>query len=62
MIKKIATQAVYVTDQLLALKFWTEKLGFEKRTEIDMGNGSSWLEVAPPGAETCLVLYPRKLM
>ena len=62
MIKKIATQAVYVSDQDEALQFWTQKMGFEKRGEVDMGNGYRWLEVAPKAAESCLVLYPKKLM
>ena len=62
MIKKIATQAVYVTDQNKALEFWTQKLGFELRKNEDMGIGFKWIEVAPKGAETSVVLYPRKIM
>ncbi len=62
MIKKIATAAVYVNGQDEALKFWTQKMGFEKRDEKDMGNGFRWPEVAPRGAESCLVLYPKQLM
>jgi lactoylglutathione lyase len=62
MIKKIATVAVYVADQTKALAFWTEKVGFELRERIEMGNGMAWMEVAPPGAESGLVLYPQKLM
>lgn len=62
MIKKIATVAVYVDDQEEALKFWTEKIGFEKRQDIDMGNKYRWLEVAPKGAESCVVIYPKTLM
>ena len=62
MIKQIATVAVYVRDQKEALEFWTKKVGFNLRDNIDMGNGMSWMEVAPEGAETRLVLYPQKLM
>jgi predicted enzyme related to lactoylglutathione lyase len=62
MIKKIATVAIYVSDQNKALAFWTEKVGFELREKIEMGNGMAWMEVAPPGAESGLVLYPQKLM
>jgi lactoylglutathione lyase len=62
MIRHIATAAVYVEDQKKALDFWTETMGFEKRNERDMGNGYSWLEVAPPGAQSSLVIYPRALM
>jgi lactoylglutathione lyase len=62
MIKKIATVGIYVDDQNKALQFWTKKAGFELRNNIDMGNGMTWMEVAPKGAESCLVIYPKKLM
>jgi lactoylglutathione lyase len=62
MIKKIATTAVYVEDQQKAKTFWTEKVGFRLVRETPMGPGGSWLEVAPPGAESALVLYPRAMM
>ena len=59
MIKKNATAAVYVDNQDIALDFWIQKMGFEVRADIDMGNGYRWLEVAPKGAESCLVVYPK---
>ena len=62
MIKQLATVGVYVEDQPAAEKFWTEKLGFEVKNKKEMGNGLYWLEVAPPGAQTALVLFPKKLM
>lgn len=62
MIKNIATVGVYVDDQKKALQFWTDKIGFELRKNIDMGNGMTWMEVGPRGADSCLVLYPKKLM
>ena len=62
MIKQIATVAVYVEDQQRAKTFWTEKVGFEVVTEHPMGPGASWLEVAPKGAETRLVIYPKAMM
>ena len=62
MITKIGTVGIYVDNQQAALKFWTEKAGFELRKNIDMGNGMTWMEVAPKGAESCLVIYPKKLM
>jgi lactoylglutathione lyase len=27
-----------------------------------MGPRADWVEVAPPGAETCLILYPKAMM
>jgi uncharacterized glyoxalase superfamily protein PhnB len=62
MITKIGTVGVYVDSQERAEKFWTEKIGFEIRLKKDMGNGTSWFEVAPKGAESCLVVYPKSLM
>jgi predicted enzyme related to lactoylglutathione lyase len=62
MIRKIATAAVYVEDQQQALEFWTTQVGFEVHAEKSMGPQARWIEVGPPGAETCLVLYPRSMM
>jgi len=62
MIKWIATQAVYVSDQTAAEEFWKNKVGFDVVTTREMGNDLRWLEVAPPGAQSRLVLYPRSLM
>jgi lactoylglutathione lyase len=62
MITKIGTVGVYVEDQGRALKFWTDKVGFVEKDRKDMGNGNFWLEVAPAGAESALVLYPKGLM
>lgn len=62
MIKHIGTIGIYVDDQLAASRFWTEQVGFEERARTPMGEGQFWLEVAPPGSPTCLVVYPKKLM
>ena len=48
MITNIRTVAVYVADQDAALRFYTEKLGFEVRNSQPMGPQGNWLEVAPP--------------
>lgn len=62
MIEKIATAAVYVDDQQEAVKFWTEQVGFEVHRDKPMGPQASWIEVGPPGAESCLVIYPKSMM
>jgi lactoylglutathione lyase len=62
MIKALKTQAVYVTNQNAALAFYKDILGFEVRRWEPLGVAGSWIEVAPPGADTCIVLYPRDLM
>ena len=61
MISAAATVAVYVSDTDEALRFWTERVGFEVRAHRPMGT-SRWIEVAPPGAQTALVLYPKAIM
>jgi catechol 2,3-dioxygenase-like lactoylglutathione lyase family enzyme len=56
---RINLASVLVDDQQKALRFYTEKLGFVKKTEIPLG-GHSWLTVVSPdepdGVE--LVLEP----
>ena len=44
---KIKLTSVYVDDQDKALKFYTEVLGFVKRTEIPLGE-ARWLTVVSP--------------
>ncbi len=62
MIGPIKTVGIYVTDQENALAFYRDILGFELRRDLPMGESIRWIEVAPPGAQTCLVLYPRSAM
>ncbi len=49
-----------VADQDAALAFYTEKLGFELRADIQFGEHLEyrWLEVAPPGSTARLALNP----
>jgi catechol 2,3-dioxygenase-like lactoylglutathione lyase family enzyme len=49
---------VPVTDQDVAKAFYIDKLGFELRVEtpMPMGDNLRWIEVAPKGAQTTLVL------
>lgn len=44
---RIVVTSVYVDDQDKALAFYTEKLGFVKKTEIPMGE-HRWLTVVSP--------------
>ncbi len=52
----ISVVTVQVKDQDEALRFYTERLGFEKRLDVPMGEGMRWLTVAPAGAATEVVL------
>jgi uncharacterized glyoxalase superfamily protein PhnB len=49
---KIACAHLWVHDQAVALKFWTEKVGMEVREDVsfpeEMG-AFRWLTVGPPG-------------
>ena len=49
-----------VADQDAALRFYTEKLGYEVRADVSFGeNGENrWVEVAPPGSTARLALNP----
>ncbi len=45
---KIVFSSVFVDDQAKALAFYTEKLGFVKKEDIDFGGGMRWLTVVSP--------------
>src|SRR5918998_2231530 len=49
-----------VADQDAAIAFYTQKLGYEVRSDVRFGqNGEMrWLEVAPPGSAARLALNP----
>lgn len=51
---KIAYTHLWVHDQEVALKFWTEKVGMEVREDVsfpeEMGN-FRWVTVGPPGQD-----------
>jgi len=57
-VSKINTVVIPVQNQDRVIEFYTEKLGFEKRTDIPFGNGYRWVEVAPADAETTIALAP----
>ncbi len=57
-IKQVGTVFVPVADQARALEFYLDKLGFEKRADFPYGDGSRWIEVAPPGAANTISLVP----
>jgi len=48
MITKFTHSTVWVLDQDAALRFYTEVLGFEARTDVAMDT-FRWLTVGPPG-------------
>lgn len=57
----IATAMFTVGDQDAAVAWYTEKLGWELRSDTAFGEGEQagrWVEVAPPGSSAVLALNP----
>jgi len=51
---KIASAQVWVHDQDVALKYWTERVGMEVRQDVslpDLDDTFRWLTVGPPGQD-----------
>ena len=60
MITKLSHATIYVLNQDEALRFYTEKLGFEVRIDMSMGD-FRWLTVGPKNqAGPELILYATK--
>jgi lactoylglutathione lyase len=59
-VSDIAVAMFSVADQDAALAFYTQKLGFEVRSDMRFGENDEmrWLEVAPPGSRARLALNP----
>ena len=47
---KIVVTSVLVDDLDKAHRFYTEKLGFKTKNDVDMGGGARWLTVVSPDA------------
>lgn len=58
MTTRVLSVSVPVADQDAALKFYTEVLGCEVRTDIEVWPGARMIEVVPPGSSVALVLLP----
>ncbi len=56
MFTKVGTIGVGVSDQDKALDFYVNKLGFEKFRDEPMSPTERWIEVAPAGAQTHIML------
>ena len=52
---RIAHFSLLVPDYDKALDFFC-RIGFECREDTDLGNGKRWVRIAPPGAETEILL------
>ena len=57
-ISQIGTVVIPVSDQDRAIAFYTDALGFEKRTDVPFGDGYRWVEVGPADAATTIAIVP----
>ena len=54
--RRVALFSLLVPDYDEAIAFFVEKLGFDLREDSDLGGGKRWVRIAPPDAETEILL------
>ena len=47
---------IYVSNQSKAVEFYTQKLGFEVKSDMQFGDNMKWIEVAPKESNSTLSL------
>ena len=57
MIRGVKIVSIPVSNQDVALQFYTEKVGFKVATDQPFGPGQRWIELRIPGADTALALF-----
>lgn len=58
MIAQVKHVSIPIKDQDVALKFYTEKLGFEVAVDAEFApDQQRWIELKIPGADTQIVLF-----
>lgn len=63
MISRLGQVMLYVENQQVALDFWTEKMGFKKLMDEDLGGGMRVIEIAPTAdSATTLMLHNKALI
>ena len=58
MTTRVLSVSVPVADQDAALKFYTQVLGCDVLTDVEVWPGARMIEVVPPGSTVALVLLP----
>ncbi|CAM3092064.1 VOC family protein [Paenibacillus lupini] len=61
MINQLGQVMLYVNDQEKAKEFWTEKVGFKVVAEEE-AMGQKWIELAPEGAQTSIILHDKEVV
>jgi predicted enzyme related to lactoylglutathione lyase len=56
-IRGVKIVSIAVRNQDVALKFYTEEVGFKVATDQHFGPGQRWIELLIPGADTTLALF-----
>jgi len=54
---KITVITLVVTNQARSLEFFTEKVGFEKKTDVNPPGGTRWVTVGPKGQDLEISLW-----
>lgn len=57
MVGRVAQVTLVVTNQDKALEFYTQKVGFEKKTDFTPPGGHRWVTVGPRGQDLELALW-----
>ena len=57
MIRGVKIVSIPVRNQEVALKFYTEKMGFKVATDQPFAPGQRWIELRIPGDDTALALF-----
>jgi catechol 2,3-dioxygenase-like lactoylglutathione lyase family enzyme len=55
-VREIRTVGIPVTDQDRALSFYVDKLGFDKRLDVPIGEGKRWIVVGTPQGTATIAL------
>lgn len=54
---RVSQVTLVVRNQAVALEFYTERVGFEKKTDVALPGGGRWVSVGPKGQDLELALW-----
>jgi predicted enzyme related to lactoylglutathione lyase len=57
MIRGIKIVSIPVGNQDVALRFYTEQVGFKVATDQEFGDGQRWIELLIPGSDASVALF-----
>jgi len=57
MVGRVTVVTLVVTNQAKSLEFYTEKVGFEKKTDVPGPGGFRWVTVGPKGQDLEFALW-----